>query len=243
MKESYLMRIRSISTVLAAGFFGLALASTNARADTILAFSQNGIANNFTATNNGNGGSAGGTTLSAIDIEVTITGIDAALLTPITAYLDFHATSSTSAYVDATGHINQDFNGHFSITSELHDTGINYLSGTFQTTGSGDGASILGYGSSLTLSASSPDGITSFTSDVIDVLEVPRAISLSFTNVLPAAESLTGPSGDLTLAAFRSNVSGTFSASVPEPTSLALLGIGLAWHIAFRRRIRRTAVA
>jgi hypothetical protein len=227
------------SALLAAGLVGLALSSPNAQADTILVFGQNGLGNNFTATNNGSGGIEGGTTLSANNIQVTISGIDAALTTPITAYFDLSAKSSTAAYVDTSGHINQDFNGHFSITSGLNDTGINYLSGAFQTTGSGDGATILGAGSSLTLSASSPDGITSFTSDVIGVLGVPRAISLAFTNVTPSATLIgsTGPPNDQTLAAFTSNVSGTFSA-VPEPASAIMLGIGIsiAGLVGLRRR-------
>ena len=87
------------------------------------------VADNFTATNNGATGINGGTTLSAVNIEVSINGIDAALTTPITAYLNLSAVSASNAYVDATGHINQDFNGSFSITSGMNDTGTNYLSG------------------------------------------------------------------------------------------------------------------
>jgi PEP-CTERM motif len=49
---------------------------------------------------------------------------------------------------------------------------------------------------------------------------------------------LTGVTGNVTA----SNLAVTF-ASVPEPTSIALLGIGMTGFLAFRRLFKRTAVA
>ncbi len=168
------MRSKRFLALLGAGLVGLVLWAPSARAGTILTFSQNGLGDNFIATNNGATGVNGGTTLSAVNVEVSINGIAAALPTPITAYFNLSAVSASNAYVDASGHINEDFNGSFSITSGKNDTGTNYLSGSFQTTNAGDGATILGAGTSLTFSASSPGGITSFTSDVIVPLGAPE---------------------------------------------------------------------
>jgi hypothetical protein len=75
-----------------------------------------------------------------------------------------------------------------------------------------------------------------FTSSVIPVKDLgnPRGISLSFSDVHPSV-GVTGS----TLSAFTSSVSGDFSANVPEPASLGLLGVGLLGiGLASRRRSR-----
>jgi PEP-CTERM motif len=54
---------------------------------------------------------------------------------------------------------------------------------------------------------------------------------VAFTDVTPAAFI----TGDLTLGAFTSNISGNFSAAVPEPSSFALLTISVTVVLAFRR--------
>lgn len=234
------MHRRSFTTLLGVGLLGLALAIPSARGGTILAFSQDGTAQTVVATNNGMSGASGGTVITVSDIKVTITAIDPAsgLTTPITAWLTLTATSVDDA-TSPGGHVAQDYQGTFSFNSNSAGTGTNILSGSFTGGGStgGSGATVFGAGSSLVFSASSPNGIPSFTSSVIPDLAEPRGMSLSFTNVVPQA-SITGT----TIAAFTSNISGTFSA-VPEPTSVALLGIGMTGFLAFRRFFKRTSAA
>lgn len=228
------MRSRVFSTLVGAGLVGLALSMSSAQAGTVLVFGQDGISNEFTATNNGSMGFAGGTTLSAVDIKVTITGIANSQPLPgsfPTAFFDLIAVSVSNAATDGSGHITEDFSGSFSITSLAGGGGTNYLSGTFHD-------AIFGNGTGLVMTSSGPLGVPTFTSDVIGALFQTRAISLSFTNVTPSAFV----TGNETLGAFTSSVSGNFSAA-PEPTSLVLLGIGVTALVACRRLFKRTAVA
>jgi hypothetical protein len=230
-EECALMHSR-VSTLLGVGLIGLALTMSSARAGTILVFGQSGIANEFTATNNGSLGDVGGTTLSAVDIPVTITSIANAGPMPgsfPTAFFNLIASSVSNATVDSSGNIVQEFSGSFWITSLAGGTGTNYLSGTFDD-------AVFGSGSGLGMTGSGPLGVPAFTSEVIASLSQLRGISFSFGNVTPTA-SITG---NMTLGAFTSSVSGAFSAS-PEPASLVLLAIGMTGLVAYGCRFRRTA--
>ena len=225
------MRRKLLSAVLGVGLIGLAHPMSSALAGTILVFGQNGISNNFTATTNGSTGVAGGTELSAVDIAVTITGIDNSNPLPgsfPSAFFSLSATSTSNAMTDGSGHITENFTGSFSITEMTGGAGVNYLSGSFKDT-------LFGIGAGLTLTGSGPLGIPTFTSDVITALAQMRALSLSFTNVSPSATVTP----NMTLGDFTSNVSGNFSAaSVPEPGSIVLVGIGLTGFLAIRRFLK-----
>ena len=99
------------SMMLGAGLLSFALGCP-AAAGTILVFGQTGTGfpHLFSATRSG-----GTTTLSAIDIPITITGIDSAGILPLTfpnAYLWMNATNTGVAAMMG-GRIMQDYSGSF----------------------------------------------------------------------------------------------------------------------------------
>jgi hypothetical protein len=122
--------------------------------------------------------------------------------------------------------IEQHYSGTFTITSGL----TNYLSGTFSD-------AIFGSGGALAITASNetPGESVTFTSSVIApslISALDRSAALSFTDVTPGASIVFG-----TLRSFKSDVSGDFSATVPEPSTWALMLLGFAGlgYVGFRK--------
>jgi PEP-CTERM motif len=171
--------------------------------------------------------SAGGST------GVTITSIGGVSET-ISAFLNLAATSSGTA-ADNGGVIQQNFNGTFAITQNANGTGINYLSGSFSGLTFGFGG-----GSVATLTASDPPSTVTFTSSFSPSLplDTPRGASFTFSNVSPAL-GIVGTDSHETIASFTAQGSGTFSAAVPEPSSLTLAGIGVLGLVGIGLRQRK----
>jgi hypothetical protein len=193
---------------------GLAAASfaTPASATLILTFGQTGSNTAITATENG---AQTATTLSSIDTPISITQIENGV--PTSAFFDLSAASNGPA-IQVLGATAQKFSGTFSINSLASNTGVNYLSGVFTDVTIGAGP-----GGARTVGAP-PDSLT-LTSSVITDLAQPSALGLGFANVSPGFNQVGNSIGS-----FTSSVSGTFSASpapVAEPTTLALLGVGV----------------
>src|SRR5215831_1742507 len=218
-------RLKRLAMLLVLG--GAMLATAPALATVILTFGESGSGNPIVGTRVGST-----TTISGTDVPITITGIDAPLATPITAFLNFTSTSIGPA-VSIMGFVIQRFSGMFSITNGS----TNFLSGTFSD-------SIFGAGTSLTMTASMPFGAVSFSSNVIPASELAseQAIAFAFANVIPGAGVIDG-----TLRSFTSSVAGTFSATpegrqrqVSEPGSLALIGLAAFGALGFSRRKSRS---
>lgn len=209
----YIKKVLSALIFAAVAMVGAAPATANV----ILTFGQAVDGSPITGTDNG----AGTTTIAGTDIPITITQIDAALVTPLDAFFTLDATSIAAA-TTIGGFVTQAYSGNFCITSLAGCGGVNYLSGNFTD-------AVFGAGSSLTLSAAQPPETLSFTSSVISPLDLGRGMSLSFADVTPQVHIAQ----DGSLGSFTSSVSGTFSANEvtlenPEPATLALLGIALA---------------
>jgi hypothetical protein len=186
-----------------------------AYATQIIAFGQTSQTNTLTATANG----AGTQTTLSTDTAISITQLFANA--PTSGFLDLNA-SSIDAAVGVGPALLQHYSGTFAITSLAGGLGTNFLSGTFS-----DAAFGLATGEQLSINVANPPDTLSLTSGVIPAADLvaPSTFTLSLSNVLPALSL-----DNATLASFTASYSGVASATteaVPEPATLALLGVGL----------------
>jgi PEP-CTERM motif len=218
-----MMSVRTVSTFLGAWLVALALSMCDARAGTILIFGQTTtVTPQFHAARSGNL-----TTLTAANIDVTITNLNGAA-SNTAALFSLSATNVGAAILDVpSGHITENFAGTFSIHNK--QTGSDILDGNFSDTVIGN----LG-GTALTLAASkpgSPDLTFTSGSGVISALFPPLGMSLAFTDVTPGLSVVNN-----TIDSFTSNVAGNFSGTVPEPSSVTMLGMGIGVFVALSLR-------
>lgn len=211
--------------LLSAAAVVLPLAAANAAL--ITGFAQEPTTNTVTATDNGTT-----TTISYTDVLTTLGG---GILGSIPgAQMSLSATSIDAATTVA-GNVIQHFSGNFCISSAAGCTG-NFLKGVFSDAAFG-GVN----GPGLTVNVNNPPESLTLTSNVLSsaVLVPPNSFSLGFSNLTPALH-IDGS----TIAAFNASFSGTISSEaagvpVPEPASIALLGLGALGLIVIRHRSKK----
>jgi hypothetical protein len=221
--------------LLAATAIAVVALAPAANATVILNFGQTAGGNTVTGTANA---IAGTTNIVASLVGVNVTQVLGNALPP-GATADFSLNVTSFGPATLTGNqVSQEYAGNFSLISTTAGPtlGKNVLSGTFT---DAVGGGVLGSSLTLGVSNGTPGETINFTTDFAAIaaeFNVPEAITLSFTNVTPVVSRVGSGciplpgAAPCTIGSFSAAVSGNFSgtsAAVPEPASMALLGVGL----------------
>jgi hypothetical protein len=205
---------------------------------TVLQFGQTSATDVVTATVSGGVTSfstAGNADGANVSIPVTITNFLGVPMI-IHAFETFVGVQTTGTASTVSGVVIQNVVGTIEFTSGTGGTGTDFLTATFTNTALPGRVSGLTGGAQLQLGVAGPPDDLTLTSGLATFI-APTSLTLAFSNVTPPV----GTTGT-TLSAFTGQNSGTFAAAsfVPEPASLALLGIGMSGFIALRRFFKRS---
>ena len=192
------------------------MAALPANATLIATFGQTATVNTVVATDN--------STATHIVVDDAIAAVTTFLSGPIGNVQFSLDATSTDAAVAIAGAIVQHYAGTFCFTSGINCGGTNYLSGVFDDAAFGGAG-----GPGLVVNANNAPDTLTLTSDVLTAAQLiaPSSFNLGFTDIAtPPGLHITGTTIGAYTASFAGNVSAS-AAPVPEPMSLALLGMGL----------------
>ncbi len=203
---------------------------------TVLGFGQLNPNDVITATDNGNGTTTLSTTSAlnkdggGLSVPVNVTNF---LGTPFpsgfTVYETFVGVVSDGPASSFHGLVFENFSGKIEFTSGINGTGANYLTAVFApiTMMSATGVGGSGGGASAFLTGAEPPDTLTLTSDFATFAN-PTGMNLSFSNITPALsiDSTTDP-GNPTLYGFTGQNAGTFSAAIPEPSTLTMASVAV----------------
>ena len=214
----------------------LMLVPALASAATIMQFSEVGGFNApFTFTENGTNTSTSitGSKLMSVTIDPSFCAVAGCggVATTDTYLLTLNASTTAGTLQQSGSSVTMAASGSFSFIGTGTHAGLNLLTVSFTDLLQGS----LG-GGNPTLQASQPPDTFSGSSSVFGALAPPRGFSFGFSNLrMVASASTARPSA---AAPLTSQARSTTAAPVPEPTTMVLLGSGVAALVARRRKAR-----